>query len=192
MERWQDATPKEILDKMIQKKIDTMYEQDNRPTHEDTFAKVILDISERSVCLFHQVAAIIYKDNNQLSTGYNGPTAGDVHCTKVGCARVIGGELKKGTGDCRGTHAELNAIGNAAKCGICIAGASIMITWAPCFTCAKQIVNSGIKHVLYLLDYEDRKAKLCLHKAKITFSEYEPRLESLKKRIELLAKINGK
>ncbi len=190
--RWQDTTPKEILAKMIQEKLDPLYEQDNRPTHEDTFAEIILDISKRSVCLFYDVGAIIYKGNHQLSSGYNGPVAGGVHCTRVGCARVIGGELKKGTGDCRGTHAELNAIGNAAKFGICITGASIMITWAPCFTCAKQIANSGIKHVLYLLDYDDRKAKECLDEAKITFAKYKPRMERLSKRVELLEKINGK
>ena len=44
--RWQDTTPKEILAKMIQEKLDPLYEQDNRPTHEDTFAEIILDISK--------------------------------------------------------------------------------------------------------------------------------------------------
>ena len=47
-----------------------------------------------------------------------------------------------------------NAIGNAAKNGINIDGASMMITFRPCYSCAKQIVNQGIKNVYYLFDYD--------------------------------------
>ena len=155
MERWQDTTPKEILDKMIIKKTDSLYEINHRPSFKDTFAKLVISTSERSVCLFYDVGAAIFKDQHILCTGYNGPASGDVHCTKVGCARIVDGEIKSGTGLCRGSHAELNAIGNAAKCGINITGARIMTSWRPCFACAKQIVNAGLKEVLYLLDYKD-------------------------------------
>lgn len=178
---WQGNLPKEILEKMIKEKIDPLYETNRRPTHEDTFTEIALAVAGRSVCLFYDVGAVIFKGNYQLSTGYNGPVSGDAHCTKVGCAKVVDGQIKSGTGLCRGTHAELNAIGNAAKSGIPIEGASIFITWAPCYQCAKQIANSGLKHVLYLIDYKDDKAKKCLETAKISLSRYEPKNEKLAK-----------
>ena len=183
---WQKNFPKEILEKMIKEKIDPLYETNSRPTHEDIFAEIALVIAKRSVCVFYNVGAVIFKGNHQLSTGYNGPVSGDVHCTKVGCAKVVQGEIKSGTGLCRGTHAELNAIGNAARFGIPIEGASIFITWAPCYQCAKQIANSGIKHVVFLIDYEDIKAKKCLETAKISLTKYEPRVEELAEHIREL------
>lgn len=176
---WQDNLPKEILDKMIKEKIDPLYETNHRPTHEDIFAEIALTVAKRSVCLHYDVGAVIFRGNHQLSTGYNGPVSGDVHCTKVGCAKIVDGQIKSSTGLCRGTHAELNAIGNAAKFGIPIEGASIFITWAPCYQCAKQIANVGLKHVLYLIDYEDARAKKCLETARIALIKYQPRLEKL-------------
>ncbi|RJQ30749.1 cytidine deaminase [Candidatus Parcubacteria bacterium] len=183
---WQNEIPKNILEKMIQEKIDPLYELRKRPTCDDIFVEVALAVSKRAVCLFHEVGAVIFKGSHILSTGYNGPASGDLHCTKVGCAKIIGGEIKSGTGLCRGTHAELNAIGNAAKFGINIEGASIFVTWAPCYTCAKQLVNASLRHVLYLINYEDARAKKCLETAKISLTRYEPRLESLSQKVEEL------
>lgn len=152
---WKEGLPKTVLEKMIQKKLNPLYEMYERPKFKDIFAELTISASKRSLCLFYDVGASIFRDQHVLCTGYNGPASGDVHCTQVGCARIVDGEVKSGTGRCRGSHAELNAIGNAAKCGINITGASIMTSWRPCFACAKQIVNAGLKEVLYLFDYGD-------------------------------------
>lgn len=176
---WREGVPKQIIEKMIQEKTDPWYEMEQRPSCKDTFAEVAIAVSKRSVCLFYDVGAVIFKNNHVLSTGYNGPVSGDVHCTKVGCSKIVEGEIKSGTGLCRGTHAELNAIGNAARYGVNIEGATLLITWAPCFTCAKQIVNAGIKHVLFLIDYNDTRANGCLQNAEVSLTKYQPRLESL-------------
>lgn len=152
---WQEIVPQELLSRMIQKKLNPLYELHERPGFKDTFAKLVIGTSERSVCLFYDVGAVIFQGQHVLCSGYNGPASGDVHCTKVGCARIVNGELKSGTGRCRGSHAELNAIGNAAKHGINITNASIMTSWRPCFTCAKQIINVGLKEVLYIYEYGD-------------------------------------
>lgn len=125
-----------------------------RPSFMDILAKMIFVVSGRSACLFYSMGAVIFKGDQTLSFGYNGPSKGDLHCFDVGCARVINGKIKAGSGLCRGSHAEMNAIGNAAKNGININGASIMITNKPCYRCAKQIVNQGIKNVYYLFDYK--------------------------------------
>ena len=50
-------------------------------------------------------------------------------------------------------HAEQNAICQAARYGIDVSGATIYITLSPCLTCAKLIINAGIKEVVYAGDY---------------------------------------
>jgi len=145
---------KEVLKEMIPEKINTSYK---RPAFNDVLAEIVLAISKRSACLFYSVGAVIFRDNQVLSLGYNGPSKGDVHCYEVGCSRIVGGKLNKGAGMCRGSHAELNAIGNAANNGININGASIIISFRPCKSCAKQIVNQGVKKVYYLSEYNSDK-----------------------------------
>ena len=50
-------------------------------------------------------------------------------------------------------HAEQNAICQAALFGQAVDGATIYVTLSPCLTCAKLIINSGIKEVVYGGDY---------------------------------------
>ena len=154
IKKWVKNVPKEILREMIPEKLDTSFK---RPTFKDVLAEQILAISKRSACLFLNVGAVIFKKDQILSFGYNGPSKGDVHCYEAGCSRIVNGELKKGSGMCRGSHAELNAIGNAAKNGVSIDGASMMLTLEPCKVCAKQIVNQGIKEVYYIFEYNQKE-----------------------------------
>jgi dCMP deaminase len=151
---WIKNVPKKVLKRMIPEKLDISFK---RPTFKDILAEQILIISKRSACLFYNCGAVIFKKDQILSFGYNGPSKGDVHCYEVGCSRFIKGELKETSGLCRGSHAELNVIGNAAKNGVNIEGASMMAVLRPCWRCAKQIVNQGIKEVYYLFDYDRDK-----------------------------------
>jgi len=155
LRKWTKNVPKEVLKRMIPEKIDASFK---RPTFKDILAEHILTISKRSACLFYNGGAVIFKNDQILSFGYNGPSKGDVHCYEVGCSRIVKGELKETSGLCRGSHAELNVIGNAAKNGVNIDGASMMTVLRPCWRCAKQIVNQGIKEVYYIFDYDrDRR-----------------------------------
>lgn len=78
------------------------------------------------------------------------------HCDEVGCLRR---ELNIPSGQrhelCRALHAEQNAIVQAAKYGISIEGSTIYITNQPCIICAKLIIASGIKRIVYSGDYPD-------------------------------------
>lgn len=89
-------------------------------------------------------AIILGPDNEVRSLGYNGAPRG---CTA--------------DEDLRGTerpekyfwfsHAELNAITNAARVGTPLAGTILVVTHPPCMDCARAIVQAGIRKVLYPL-----------------------------------------
>jgi dCMP deaminase len=102
------------------------------------------------------VGAIIVKDKQILSTGYNGAPSGIRHCSEVGCLRD---RLKVPSGQrhelCRGIHAEQNAIIQAAYHGVSIKGATLFCTNLPCSICAKMIINAGIKKIYYRSGYAD-------------------------------------
>ncbi|MCX6702097.1 MAG: deaminase [Candidatus Zambryskibacteria bacterium] len=177
--KWVKNVPKETLKEMMAEKVSPSFK---RPSFKDVLAEQIIIISKRSACLFYNIGAVIFKGDQILSFGYNGPSKGDVHCYEVGCARIVNGELKKGAGLCRGSHGELNAIGNAAKNGISIDGASMMITTRPCMVCAKQIVNQGIKEVYYLFEYDrEQEVKKYLNRLGVKLIHYKYKSESLKK-----------
>lgn len=125
-----------------------------RPCWEEVWFNVAEVIKKRSVCLFYQVGAVIAKGSQLLSMGYNGPPRGIDHCDQVGCAKIINGKVKKHQGLCRGAHAEMNAIANAASLGINISDADLFVTYRPCASCAKTIINAKIKKVFYLKDYD--------------------------------------
>ena len=128
--------------------------KDPRPSWDEYFMEIAEVVSRRSNCLRRSVGAVIMKDNHILSTGYNGTPRGVKNCFAGGCPRCAGA-TKSGTNleECLCTHAEQNAICQAAYYGNSIAGGTIYITISPCLTCAKLIINSGIKEVVYGGDY---------------------------------------
>ncbi len=104
-----------------------------------------------------QVGAIITKDKRILTTGYNGAGAGIESCKERGeCLRQKLG-IASGTRHevCYAVHAEQNAIIQAAKLGISVEGATLYCTHQPCSICAKMIINSGIKRVVFREGYPD-------------------------------------
>jgi dCMP deaminase len=119
-----------------------------RPSWDEYFMNITLEVSTRSTCLRAQVGAIIVKDKRILTTGYNGAPKGLPHCLDEGCEIV--------NGHCvRTLHAEQNAILQAALYGVSLEGGRIYITHQPCHTCAKMIINAGLTHVIYGGRYPD-------------------------------------
>jgi dCMP deaminase len=139
-----------------------------RPSWDEYFMQLVEIIKTRSTCVRRQVGAIVVKENRILTTGYNGAPSGCKHCEEVGCIRQ---ELGIPSGQrhelCRALHAEQNAIIQAAKYGINIDGACIYVTTQPCVICAKMIINSGIKRMIYRGDYPDELAMQLLDEANI-------------------------
>lgn len=122
----------------------------DRPDWDSYFMILAKDVAKRSNCSRRDVGAIIVKDNRILSTGYNGTPRGIANCCEGGCARCAGTIASgKDLGSCRCSHAEENAIVQAAYIGISTNGATAYTTLSPCLSCAKMIINAGIVKVVY-------------------------------------------
>ncbi len=110
----------------------------------------------RATCFSDPKGAVIVSNKNIVSTGYNGAPSGIKDC-KYGYGVCLKREMgfEHGTGHhvCRASHAEANAIIQAAKNGISINEGTLYSTHKPCHECAKLIINSGIKKVVYIHDY---------------------------------------
>ncbi len=139
-----------------------------RPTLDEYFMEIAKVVAKRSTCLRQKVGAVIVKDKRILATGYNGAPSGLPHCLDIGCLRE---QLNVPSGErqelCRGVHAEQNAIIQAAKFGISVEGATLYTTHCPCITCAKIIINAGIKKVVYGREYADKRGLELMKEAKI-------------------------
>ncbi|MFX1316871.1 MAG: cytidine/deoxycytidylate deaminase family protein [Promethearchaeota archaeon] len=125
----------------------------NRVSKDYYFMKIAEVVSLRSTCIKRKVGAVLVKDSHILSTGYNGAPAGLIHCTKDTCVRK---NLESGEKPelCRGVHAEINCIIQAAIHGTSIKGENILYcTTFPCMSCLKLLINAGIKKLVYKEGY---------------------------------------
>ncbi|KKR18758.1 MAG: hypothetical protein UU65_C0001G0148 [candidate division CPR2 bacterium GW2011_GWC1_41_48] len=137
--------------------------KDIRPSWDNFFMSLAYLVSARSSCLDRQVGAAVVKDKRILSTGYNGAPSGVEECTRKGfCIREQMREQRdeKGAKDyryCYTTHAEANALINAAYSGTSSTkGATLYVTLFPCSDCLKLVINAGITHIVYAEGFNDR------------------------------------
>ncbi len=99
--------------------------------------------AENSYCQRRKVGALVVKDNMIISDGYNG--------TPSGFENIC--EDENNTTKPYVLHAEANAITKLARSHNSSKGATMYITDSPCIECAKLIIQSGIKRVLYANTY---------------------------------------
>lgn len=127
-------------------------------------------VANRSTCVRRNVGAVIVKNKRILATGYNGAPSGIAHCIEVGCLRkTLGVPPGERHEICRGTHAEQNAIIQAATFGVSIHESIIYTTHQPCFICTKMLINAHIRKILYKEEYPDDLAIDMLKQAQIPF-----------------------
>lgn len=145
-----------------------------RPSWDEYFIDIVDLIKTRSTCLRRQVGALIVKDKRILATGYNGAPTGCKHCAEVGCLREQMG-IPSGQRHelCRGIHAEQNAIIQAAYSGVSVKDSVLYVTDQPCVLCAKMIINSGIKKIIFKGNYPDELAMTMLQEAGIEIVKYD-------------------
>ncbi len=121
-----------------------------RPDWDEYFMDIAHVVARRGNCSRRRVAAVIVKDRRIVSTGYNGTPRGVRNCFEGGCARCAGSAPSGGDlGECVCSHAEENAITQAAYHGIALRGGALYCTLSPCLMCAKMIVNAGLVEVVY-------------------------------------------
>ena len=128
--------------------------RDPRPSWDEYFMEIAHVVAKRSNCSRRKVGAVVMNRNHILSAGYNGTPRGVKNCFEGGCPRCAGKTPSgKGLDVCLCTHAEQNAICQAALHGVAIDGATLYVTISPCLICAKLIINAGIREVVYDGDY---------------------------------------
>lgn len=116
----------------------------DRPSRDDVLMGTARQFARRSTCNRLNVGAVIARDGRVLVTGYNGAPAGMPHCDH---------HTEEGDGCQIAGHAEENAIAFAAKHGVSIDWAELFTTHAPCFRCARLIINAGIQRVVFDIPY---------------------------------------
>ena len=132
-------------------------------------------VLERATCLRRVYGAIIVKNDEIISTGYNGAPRGRKNCVDLGyCTRE---QLKVPRGEryelCRSVHAEANAITKVAKSANNCDGSTLYITAAPCIECSKLIIQAGIRRVVYAEDYRSEEGLNLLRRVGIECVQYE-------------------
>lgn len=146
---------------------------EERPSPDEYFMEIAQVVAKRSTCLRHKNGAVLVRNKNIISTGYNGAPSGLPHCSEVGCLREKAGVPSGERHElCRGAHAEANAIVQAALHGACTEGSTMYSTHRPCSFCAKLIINAKIGEVVYILHYPDELALELLTSAGVKLRQY--------------------
>src|SRR5574344_3168728 len=107
------------------------------------YARMALIWAENSYCKRRQVGALVVKDKAIISDGYNG--------TPSGFENIC--EDENNISKPYVLHAEANAITKLARSHNSSDGATLYVTSSPCIECAKLIIQSGIKRVVYTEQY---------------------------------------
>lgn len=117
-----------------------------RPDWDEYFMNIATTVASRSTCDRAFVGAVLVREKRILTTGFNGSPAGLPHCDNAGHLMVDDHCV-------RTTHAEANAIIQAALHGISTKGATCYVTHFPCLGCTKMLINAGITQIIYKEGY---------------------------------------
>jgi dCMP deaminase len=170
----------------------------NRPTWHEYFMMVAKLVSARSTCNSRKIGAVIVRNNRILTTGYNGAVHGAPHCTDRGpefcLRRAIGAHDADKYNYCLSSHAEVNAIDQAARFGISLEDGVLYCTLEPCNWCFKQLIQAGIKEIYFEEIYDSRNKEfdsywrgiMQSHEGIRAFKQVSVSAESLELVIELL------
>ena len=134
-----------------------------KPKHEIAIMKTALAFAECSVSTRLKVGAVIEKDGRILSCGYNALPS------------FIDGSLEDENGLTLPTvrHAEKSALMGLLRAGISSIGCNLYVTHSCCEFCAIDIIDAGIKRVVYLQQYRCDKGLTYLQEAGIIVNKLE-------------------
>jgi len=113
--------------------------------------------AQLSVAQRKKVGALVVKDGQIISDGFNGtPTGFENVCEDAG-GKTLPEVL----------HAESNALMKLAQSTQSSTNSTLYVTLSPCYQCAKLIVQSGVKRVVYLVEYSDTRGVDLLKKCNV-------------------------
>lgn len=126
-----------------------------RPSWDEYFMKIVEIIGSRGTCDRGRSGCVIVRDKRIVTTGYVGAPIGLPHCDEIGHEmHTVTHEDGTQSKHCiRTTHAEQNAICQAARIGVALEGATLYCKMTPCYVCAKMLINAGIKRIVCAQDY---------------------------------------
>ena len=126
-----------------------------RPSWDEYFMEVARTVAKRATCDRGRSGCVIVKDKRILCTGYVGSPIGVDHCDEIGheMLETYNEKGEKSMHCIRTSHAEQNALAQAARFGTAIDGGTLYCKMEPCYTCAKMIINSGIRRVVAEMRY---------------------------------------
>lgn len=134
-----------------------------RPTLDQTYMDIARAFAKRATCSRRQVGAVVTGNGYILSSGYNGSFPGSQHCIDTPCP---GSTLPSGTGLdlCKSAHAEQNAI---ARLKDVDTADTLYCTTAPCISCTKLVLCTGIKRIVADQDYVSSGKDLWLSSGRV-------------------------
>jgi dCMP deaminase len=132
----------------------------NRPSKSEYYIDIAKSVAMRSTCLRRRFGAVIVKNDQIISTGYNGAPRQTANCIDIG--RCVRSEMNIPPGQnyelCRAVHAEMNAVIHASR--LDMDGADLYLVGTevetglpveqimPCLLCKRVIINAGISRVI--------------------------------------------
>ena len=133
---------------------------DNRTSKQNYYLDIAESVLERSTCLRRKYGAIIVRNDEIISTGYNGAPRGRRNCSDLGrCTRE---SLNIPSGEryelCRSVHAEANAIISASRRDM-VGGTLYLVgrdartgdllhDATSCLMCRRMVINAGLEKVV--------------------------------------------
>ena len=160
---------------------------------DDRFLGLCNEIARWSTCLSRQIGAVIVRNRTIVSTGFNGPPRGIPHCgveriltdhslpfirpdQRHSCPRqVLNFKSGEGLHLCTASHAEENAIVNAAQIGVSTNGTTMYMNCGiPCRECLKKIINAGIRELVCvnINDWYDEQSKFLIGESSLIIRNY--------------------
>lgn len=152
-----------------------------RPSWDEYFFGIMHSIGARATCDRGRSGCVIVREKRIVATGYVGAPANCKHCDEVGheMHTVINDNGTQSRHCIRTTHAEQNAIAQAARFGVSTTGAVLYVQMCPCYTCAKMIINAGIKRVVAENDYHAAKrSKEIFKEAGVKFEQLNNKMQT--------------
>lgn len=139
---------------MLYKKVDQMMADlakkftFKKPSDDAFFMEIAQLIAKKSRCSKRKVGAALVKNKRILAMGFDDTPRRILHCNENGCP-ACNDLTNPSLHACLCSHAEENAIIQAAYHGVSAQDAILYTTESPCLACTKIIINAGIKEIIF-------------------------------------------